>query len=219
MNREMSNLAALRENYTRSGLERADLVEDPLEQFGEWMEVAIAAELLEPNAMSLATVSAKGEPSIRTVLLKGLDERGFRFFTNYRSQKGKDLSENERGAVSFLWKELERQVNVQGIVRKISREETEVYFQSRPYQSQIGAWVSEVQSGQISGRCYLEDRDEAFKLKYSEGSVVPVPEFWGGYVLEPVRIEFWQGRESRLHDRLCYQKAPNGRWDIVRLSS
>lgn len=219
MNREETDIAALRENYTRGGLEREGLAEEPLAQFRLWMEEAIAAKLLEPNAMSLATVSAEGEPTIRTVLLKGLDERGFRFFTNYRSQKGKDLLENENGAVSFLWKDLERQVNIEGKVKKVSREESEEYFRSRPYLSQIGAWVSEVQSGEIAGRCYLEEREDMLKMKYPEGSAVPLPDFWGGYVLEPVRVEFWQGRESRLHDRLRYQKAPNGRWDIVRLSS
>lgn len=219
MNREETDIAALRENYTRGGLKLKDLVGNPIDQFRLWMEDAIGANLLEPNAMSLATVSAEGVPSIRTVLLKGLDEHGFRFFTNYRSQKGKDLLANENAAISFLWKDLERQVNIEGKVRKISREESEEYFRSRPYLSQIGAWVSEVQSGEISGRCYLEEREDLLKMQYPEGSVVPLPDFWGGYVLEPVRVEFWQGRESRLHDRLRYQKASNGRWDAVRLSS
>ena len=219
MNREETDIAALRENYTRGGISPDDLLADPLAQFRLWMEDAISAKLLEPNAMSLATASAAGMPSIRTVLLKGLDERGFRFFTNYRSQKGQDLLENKNAAVSFLWKDLERQVNIEGEVSRISSEESEEYFRSRPYLSQIGAWVSEVQSGEISGRCYLEEREDMLKMQYPEGSVVPLPDFWGGYVLEPVRVEFWQGRESRLHDRLRYQKAPNGRWDIVRLSS
>lgn len=219
MNREETDIAALRENYTRGGLDVADLAADPLDQFRLWMEDAIAAKLLEPNAMSLATASSAGVPSIRTVLLKGLDERGFRFFTNYRSQKGEELAENENAALSFLWKDLERQVNIQGKVQKISREESEDYFRSRPYLSQIGAWVSEVQSGEIPGRCYLEEREDLLKMKYPEDSQVPLPEFWGGYVLEPEGLEFWQGRESRLHDRLRYQKAPHGRWEIVRLSS
>ena len=219
MNREPTDIAALRENYTRGGLSLDDVDPDPIAQFRLWMEDAVSANLLEPNAMSLATASGSGVPSIRTVLLKGLDERGFRFFTNYRSQKGKDLAENEQAALSFLWKDLERQVNIQGEVRKISSEESEEYFRSRPYLSQIGAWVSEVQSGEIPSRCYLEEREDLLKMQYPEGRTVPLPDFWGGYVLEPRQIEFWQGRESRLHDRLCYQKAPNGRWDIVRLSS
>ncbi|MGJ8724891.1 MAG: pyridoxamine 5'-phosphate oxidase [Roseibacillus sp.] len=219
MNREETDIAALRENYTRGGLTREDLADDPIVQFRLWMEDTIAANLLEPNAMSLATASAAGVPSIRTVLLKGLDERGFRFFTNYRSQKGQDLLENENAAISFLWKDLERQVNIEGVVRKVSREESEEYFRTRPYLSQIGAWVSEVQSGEVSGRSFLEEREDLLKGQYPEGSEVPLPEFWGGYVLEPVRVEFWQGRESRLHDRLRYQKASNGCWDVVRLSS
>lgn len=219
MNREPVDIAALRENYTRGGLTAEDLQADPLDQFGLWMEEAVAAKLLEPNAMSLATASEAGVPSVRTVLLKGLDERGFRFFTNYRSQKGQDLAENSRAALSFLWKDLERQVNIQGVVSRIPRQESEAYFRSRPYLSQIGAWVSEVQSGEIAGRCYLEEREDLLKMRHPEGTVVPLPDFWGGYVLEPVTIEFWQGRESRLHDRLCYQKGENGLWSVVRLSS
>lgn len=219
MNREKIDIAALRENYTRGGLKKEDLASDPIAQFRLWMEDAVAAKLLEPNAMSLATASAEGIPSVRTVLLKGLDERGFRFFTNYRSHKGQDLADNKNAALSFLWKDLERQVNIQGTVSQISREETEEYFRSRPHMSQIGAWVSEIQSGEISGRCYLEEREDLLKMQHPEGSVVPLPDFWGGYILAPVCLEFWQGRESRLHDRLRYQKTPNGRWDIVRLSS
>ncbi|MDQ8192238.1 pyridoxamine 5'-phosphate oxidase [Roseibacillus persicicus] len=219
MNREETDIAALRQNYTRGGIDREDLLPDPIAQFRIWMEESVAAGLLEPNAMSLATVSADGHPSIRTVLLKGLDERGFRFFTNYRSQKGRDLAETGNAAVSFLWKELERQVNIQGRVRKISREESELYFRSRPYASQIGAWVSEVQSGEIPSRCYLEEREDLLRTQFPEDSVVPLPEFWGGYLLEPVSLEFWQGRESRLHDRLRYQKASDGLWKVARLSS
>ena len=218
MNRDETDIAALRQNYTRGGIEKTNLSADPIVQFRQWMEEAIAANLLEPNAMSLATVSEEGVPSVRTVLLKGLDERGFRFFSNYRSRKGQDLAENEKAGLSFLWKELERQVNIQGSVRQISREETETYFRSRPYASQIGAWVSEVQSGEITSRCYLEEREDLLRMQYPEGSSVPLPDFWGGYLLEVKTIEFWQGRESRLHDRLRYLKAPNGRWDIVRLS-
>ncbi len=218
MNRESIDIAALRENYTRGGLQREDLAPDPIAQFQQWMEDAVAANLLEPNAMSLATVSQDGHPSIRTVLLKGLDERGFRFFTNYRSQKGQELAENDSAAISFLWKDLERQVNIQGRVEKVSVAESEAYFRSRPYLSQIGAWVSEAQSGEISGRCYLEEREEMLQVRHPEREGVPLPEFWGGYILTPIRVEFWQGRESRLHDRLRYQIAPNGRWDIVRLS-
>jgi pyridoxamine 5'-phosphate oxidase len=219
MNREERDIAALRENYTRGGLERSDLHADPMAQFREWMDAAVSAGLLEANAVSLATASKNGVPSIRTVLLKGLDERGFRFFTNYQSQKAHDLAENDGAAMSFLWRELERQVNIQGRVEKISREESAAYFHSRPHGSQIGAWVSEVQSGEIASRAVLEEREKMLQEKYPEGTVVPLPEFWGGYVLVPDRVEFWQGRPSRLHDRLCYQKQSDGSWDVTRLSS
>lgn len=218
MNREETDIAALRLNYTRGGLSEGDLLADPIEQFRLWLEGAVSANLVEPNAMTLATADEEGRPSVRTVLLKGLDERGFRFFTNYRSKKGEDLGVQPQAALSFLWRELERQVNITGVVKKISREETAEYFHSRPYGSQIGAWVSEVQSGVIASRCELEEREDALKMKYSEGTEVPVPEFWGGYVLEPETLEFWQGRESRLHDRLRYRRASSADWVIERLS-
>jgi pyridoxamine 5'-phosphate oxidase len=218
MNREETDIAALRENYTRGALEPSDMDSDPIVQFRDWMTEAIAAGLLEPNALSLATASEDGTPSIRTVLLKGLDERGFRFFTNYQSHKAQDLAQNDRAAMSFLWRELERQVNIQGRVEKISRDESATYFHSRPHTSQIGAWVSEVQSGRIASRDCLERREQKLRAMYPEGTQVPLPEFWGGYILIPERLEFWQGRASRLHDRLCYQKGKQG-WEVMRLSS
>ncbi|MGE9267878.1 MAG: pyridoxamine 5'-phosphate oxidase [Verrucomicrobiales bacterium] len=217
MKRERTDLTVLRENYTRGGIAVEDLAAEPIAQFSEWLEEALAAGLVEPNAMTLATANSTGQPSVRTVLLKGLDERGFRFFTNYQSRKAAEMAENEQVALSFLWRELERQVNITGRVSKISSEESAVYFQSRPRESQIGAWVSEWQSGEINSRCYLEEREDLFKMRF-EGKEVPLPEFWGGYVVEPATVEFWQGRESRLHDRIIYQKAPNGRWDKRRLS-
>ncbi|MEM9080758.1 MAG: pyridoxamine 5'-phosphate oxidase [Verrucomicrobiota bacterium] len=215
MNREETDIAALRENYTRGELRKEDLLAEPIEQFRGWLEEAVEGKLLEPNAMTLATVGGGGVPSVRTVLLKGLDERGFRFFTNYRSKKALDLEESEWAAVSFLWRELERQVNVKGVVRKISREESEEYFRTRPYESKIGAWVSEVQSGVIAGREVLEERME--KLQEEYGEEVPMPEFWGGYVLEPSEVEFWQGGAGRVHDRLVYRKEESG-WEVMRLS-
>lgn len=216
MNRELTDIAALRQNYTRGGIEPDALLADPISQFRAWMEEAVQAGLLEPNAMTLATVNEAGVPAARTVLLKGLDERGFRFFTNYQSQKGQDLAHQPRAAVSFLWRELERQVNIQGRVEKISREESEQYFHSRPYLSQIGAWVSEEQSSAIASRSYLEEREDLFKTRYPEE--VPLPDFWGGYLVIPEVVEFWQGRESRLHDRVCYRLADNGLWIQARLS-
>ncbi|MDP0491931.1 MAG: pyridoxamine 5'-phosphate oxidase [Verrucomicrobiota bacterium JB023] len=218
MNREKTDIAALRQNYTRGGLEVGDLQASPIDQFQAWMEEAIGHGLVEPNAMTLATVDQEGQPSVRTVLLKGLDERGFRFFTNYRSQKGNDLEGNPKAALSFLWRELERQVNITGFVEKTSREETADYFRTRPYGSQIGAWVSERQSEAIDGREVLVDREKALLAQFPEESGVPVPEFWGGYLLVPTSVEFWQGRESRLHDRLRYQQTEEGRWQIERLS-
>lgn len=216
MNRELTDIAALRQNYTRGGIEPDALLADPISQFRVWMEEAVQAGLLEPNAMTLATVNQAGLPAARTVLLKGLDERGFRFFTNYQSQKGQDLAHRPQAALSFLWRELERQVNIQGRVEKVSREESEEYFHSRPYLSQIGAWVSEEQSSAITSRCYLEEREDLFKIRYPEE--VPLPDFWGGYLVIPEVVEFWQGRESRLHDRVCYRLADDGLWTQKRLS-
>ena len=216
MNRNHTDIAALRENYSRGGIEKNDLAADPIAQFSLWFDEAISANLVEPNAMSLATVSAAGEPSVRTVLLKGLDERGFCFFTNYQSHKAQDMAVQPNVAASFLWKELERQVNVMGRVEKISREESAEYFHSRPRASQIGAWVSENQSGEIKGREYLAALEAELEKRF-EGNEVPLPDFWGGYLLRPKSVEFWQGRESRLHDRLQYQRSGSV-WVKARLS-
>lgn len=209
------DIAELRLNYTQGGIEKDDLDSDPLVQFSHWIEKAVEAELPEPNAMTLSTVNAAGVPSSRTVLLKGLDH-GFQLFSNYRSQKAQDISENSNVSLTFLWQGLERQVNVQGVAEKTSSQESATYFHSRPYASQIGAWVSEFQSGEIPDRAELEAKDMALRKLYPEGQV-PLPDFWGGFRIIPITIEFWQGREGRLHDRLRYVKEGEG-WKIIRLS-
>jgi pyridoxamine 5'-phosphate oxidase len=208
-------LADLRREYTLAGLRRADLDPNPIAQFQKWFTQAMQAEIVEPNAMTLATVSADGQPSTRIVLLKGVDERGFSFFTNYESRKGRELAENPKAALTFFWGGLERQVSVCGSVKKLSREESEAYFAVRPLGSQRGAWVSK-QSRVVENREYLEKRLAEVQNQY--GTKVPTPPYWGGYVLNPSALEFWQGRPNRLHDRFLYRKNENGAWTIERLS-
>ncbi|MDA7887777.1 pyridoxamine 5'-phosphate oxidase [Akkermansiaceae bacterium] len=210
-------LGELRENYTQSGLRLGEIKRDPLEQFEQWMVEAQEAGIVEPNAMTLATCSGEGVVSSRTVLLKGLHEGTFQFFTNYQSKKARDLSENPHASLTFLWKELERQVNIRGVVEKTDREISKEYFHSRPYGSQIGAWVSEWQSAEVANRNHLIEREKEFREKYPETSEVPLPDFWGGYQLKPDYLEFWQGRPSRLHDRICFQ-LENHQWVPSRLS-
>jgi pyridoxamine 5'-phosphate oxidase len=209
------NLADLRQNYEKGALNEATLPADPFELFGLWLEDAISVGVMEPNAMTLATVSPAGQPSSRTVLLKGFDARGFSFFTNHHSRKGRELAANPKAALTIFWNERERQVCIRGTVERLSREESDAYFQRRPYGSQIGAWVSE-QSEVIPGREWLEQREAELKAKYPEGAV-PIPPNWGGYVFAPHALEFWQGRPSRLHDRMLYRK-DGGVWVRERLS-
>ncbi len=212
------SLADLRKDYSLSGLLEKDLAKDPFRQFEKWFQEAEAAKVIEPNAMTLATVDAEGRPSARTVLLKGLDGRGFVFYTNYESRKGRELAARPRATLVFPWLALERQVIVEGAVTRVSREESAAYFHSRPRASQLGAWASP-QSSLIADRATIEEAYKALDKKYA-GQEIPLPPFWGGYRLAPETVEFWQGRRSRLHDRLRYRRgAPGGDWLVERLAS
>jgi pyridoxamine 5'-phosphate oxidase len=233
------SLAALRKEYTLSALDESDLDPDPLRQFDTWFRQAVetrgggsrfrafgiglykavqsllGARPVDPNAMALATADKDGRPSVRMVLLKGADARGFIFFTNYESRKGHELAASPNAAIVLHWAELERQICVRGTVTKLPREESEAYFQNRPRGARLAAWVSK-QSTVVAGREFLEERMREVTAQYPAG--VPTPDYWGGYVLSPVEIEFWQGRVNRLHDRLRYARQADGSWKIERLS-
>jgi pyridoxamine 5'-phosphate oxidase len=216
MHHSSRELADLRREYSTRGLRRKDLLPDPVEQFRNWLDEAIDAGLLEPNAASLATVGAGGRVSCRTVLLKAFDRRGFVFFTNYQSRKARQLADNPRAALLFPWIALERQVEINGPVEKISAAESLAYFVSRPLGSRVGAWVS-CQSQIVSSRRLLEAKFEEMMQKFKQGEV-PLPDFWGGYRLVPEEIEFWQGAAERLHDRFRYRLQDGGAWTIDRLA-
>jgi len=209
-------IANLRKDYTSQNLLETAIEKHPIDQFEKWWNEAINSEIDEANAMTLATSSSDGMPSARVMLLKGFDKNGFVFFTNYRSYKAMHLEENPKACLVFFWKELERQVRITGLVKKISEHENDEYFYSRPAGSQVGAWASN-QSQVIESRAWLEDRvlklTEEFKVKELKR-----PPHWGGYLVTPVIIEFWQGRASRLHDRIQYTLGEDGNWKIERLS-
>jgi len=210
------DLTSLRAKYTTKGLDIKDLNQDPFMQFETWFNEAINAKLTEPNAFSLATVGSDMMPSIRTVLLKIFDEKGFVFFTNYKSTKAKQIEENPKAAALFAWLDLERQVKIEGSIEKISSTESLKYFLSRPKGSQIGAWVSH-QSEVITSRSLLEQKFDEIKRKFVKGEI-PFPSFWGGYAIKPTKIEFWQGGQDRLHDRFLYELQKDGSWTISRLA-
>ena len=210
------DVSQIREEYKRAALSRAVLPDDPFLLFEKWLEEAFRSEIEQANAMALATVGAEMQPSLRTVLLKLYDRRGFVFFTNYTSRKAREMEVNPRVALLFSWIPLQRQVRIRGVVERTSTAESLKYFATRPRGSRIGAWVSP-QSSVISSRSLLMSKFEEMKRKFAEGEI-PLPDHWGGYRVKPHAIEFWQGRESRLHDRFEYRLQADTRWEIVRLA-
>jgi len=211
----MPSIAEIRKEYKMKTLLETDVEASPIAQFGKWWEEAVRSDIEEVNAMTLATATATGIPSARIVLLKEYNEQGFIFFTNYQSRKGNELLENGHACLVFFWKELERQIRITGTVKKIAASESDAYFSSRPHESQLGAWASE-HSKVIEGREVIEERTTQFKQQF--GDHIPRPEWWGGYIVKPDSIEFWQGRPGRLHDRILYSLQETGEWKIERLA-
>lgn len=212
----MQDLAKIRKDYSLNSLDEASVAHNPFKQFETWFNEAMAAQVPEPTAMTLATVSANNRPSARIVLLKGFSDQGFTFFTNYQSNKGKDLIENPYCSLSFFWPELERQVRIEGLSERVTGQESDAYFNSRPRESQLGAWTSP-QSSVIASRKILEERFKALEMEYAGQPTIKRPSQWGGYLVKPFQVEFWQGRVSRLHDRIVYIKE-GADWKIARLA-
>jgi len=212
----MHSLAEIRKEYSKATLDFTNVATDPIHQFTKWFDEAINAKVLEPNAMSLATVSNDNRPSCRIVLLKGIEENRFLFYTNYQSHKGKELENNPVCALTFFWPELERQVRIEGVAGRVGENQSMEYFQSRPLGAQVSAWASP-QSSIIENRTILEERVKQIEKRFEGNKVLPRPHQWGGYAVEPHMIEFWQGRENRLHDRLEYVRV-EGSWKIHRLA-
>lgn len=210
-----TNYADLRKEYIRASLDVTDTLSDPVKQFQKWFKEAQEAQVNEPNAMTLSTVTAEGKPDARIVLIKEVNEKGFSFFTNYQSRKGKELEKHPYAALTFYWPELERQVRIEGEVEKLDEDTSNSYFNSRPRGSQISAWTSP-QSQEIPNRGTLEIRQRDYEERFN-GQEVPRPEHWGGFVVKPLRVEFWQGRASRLHDRIVFERTAGG-WNCKRLA-
>ncbi len=211
-----ASIADIRKDYKLRSLNEADVANNPIDQFTRWWDEAIKSNIDEVNAMTLATASKAGVPAARIVLLKGYDANGFVFFTNYHSEKGRQLAENPNASLVFFWKELERQVCIEGLVIKTSDEQSDSYYQSRPAGSRIGAWASP-QSDVIAGREQIENSFQDYEAKFGE-TFIPRPPHWGGYILKPATVEFWQGRSSRLHDRIQYRLSSGNSWKIQRLA-
>ncbi len=211
-----ADLAAMRRNYSLHELDESSVAPHPVQQLRTWFSEAVDSQILEPNAMTLATVGTTGMPTARVVLLKEIRDKGVVFYTNYESRKGHEIDHNPKVCLNFLWLELQRQVRIEGIAHRIHDEESKAYFQSRPKESQIGAWVSR-QSEPIPSRVILEKRYRELEEKYQQEDCLPLPPYWGGYLVEPDLVEFWQGRMSRLHDRVQYRSI-DGKWIIERLS-